>query len=141
MRGKPAEPAVCPDCLAVFHGGRWQWLERPAGAEEIVCPACHRSRDRFPAGFVDLDGPFCAAHREEILGLIRHHAEQARAAHPLKRLMAIEDSGGDSPGLRLTTTDIHLARELGEALHSAYQGELEFHYNDAENLLRVHWQR
>jgi len=39
----------------------------------------------------------------------------------------------------VTTTDIHLARGIGEALHHAYQGELEFHYNPEENLLRVHW--
>ena len=41
----------------------------------------------------------------------------------------------------VTTTDIHLARGIGEALEHAYQGELEFHYNEGENLLRVHWAR
>jgi hypothetical protein len=33
------------------------------------------------------------------------------------------------------------ARNLGKALHRACQGKLEFRYNDAENLLRVHWRR
>ena len=33
------------------------------------------------------------------------------------------------------------ARGIGEAIHHAYQGDLEFHYNPAENLLRVNWSR
>jgi hypothetical protein len=41
----------------------------------------------------------------------------------------------------VTTTDIHLARGIGDALHSAYKGELEYHYNKEENLLRVEWRR
>lgn len=138
---KPPEPAVCPDCGAVFHAGRWQWADRPEHAEAVRCAACLRIQDRFPAGFVHLGGTFLTAHREEILGLIRHHEEKAKAEHPLARIMAIEDDGTGEAGVLVTTTDIHLARDLGDALHHAYQGELEFHYNDAEKLLRVHWQR
>jgi hypothetical protein len=41
----------------------------------------------------------------------------------------------------VTTTDVHLARGIGEALHHAYPGELEFHYNPEQNLLRVNWSR
>jgi hypothetical protein len=52
--------------------------------------------------------------------------------------MKIEDQ---DDGIQITTTDIHLARGIGEALHNAYQGELEYHYNEQENLLRVVWQR
>lgn len=43
-------------------------------------------------------------------------------------------------GLLITTTDIHLARGIG-GLHHAFGGELEFHYNRQDNLLRVAWQR
>ena len=50
--------------------------------------------------------------------------------------MAVEEQ--DDATL-VTTTDIHLARRIGEALHHAYHGDLEFHYNPAENLLRVSW--
>lgn len=138
---KPPEPAVCPDCGAIFHAGRWQWGDRPDGAEAVRCPACQRIQDRFPAGFVHLGGPFLATHRAEILGLIRHHEARAEAEHPLQRIIAIEDDGSGEAGLLVTTTDIHLARDLGEALHHAYHGELAFHYNEAENLLRVHWRR
>ncbi|WP_275689460.1 hypothetical protein [Nitrosomonas sp. JL21] len=41
----------------------------------------------------------------------------------------------------ITTTDIHLARGIGEAIHDAYKGDLEFHYNPVENFRRVHWLR
>lgn len=42
-------------------------------------------------------------------------------------------------GELITTTDIDLARALGEAIHHAYQGKLEFHYNEEEDLLSVSW--
>jgi len=41
----------------------------------------------------------------------------------------------------ITTTDPHLARNIGEAVRSAYKGRLEYHYNKEENLLRVRWNR
>lgn len=132
------QPTVCPDCGAVFHGGRWQWLDKPEGAHESVCPACHRQRDHFPAGYVTITGDFFSAHEEEILHLIRHHAEREKAEHPLQRIMEIDKTKVSTV---VITTDIHLARGIGEALHHAYQGELEFHYNADQNLLRVNWTR
>lgn len=135
---KLPEPSVCPECGAVFHAGRWQWGSRPANAEEVVCPACHRIRDRFPAGFVHVGGPYFAARRDELMRLVRHHEEKEKAEHPLARIMTVEEEGD---GVLVTTTDMHLARDIGEALHHAHQGDLEFHYNEGENLLRVHWTR
>lgn len=135
---KPSEPAACPECGAVYHAGRWQWGARPAGAQDLVCPACHRIRDRFPAGYVHLAGKFLAEHRDELVRLLRHHEAKAKDGHPLARIIALDEAAG---GLLVTTTDIHLARDLGDALHHAYQGTLEFHYNEAEKLLRVHWSR
>ncbi|MBI5005735.1 MAG: ATPase [Nitrosomonadales bacterium] len=135
-KGKLPEPTVCPDCGAVFHAGRWQWLDKPKGAHEERCPACHRIHDRFPAGFVSLSGDFLAAHEQEIRQLIRHHEAKEKAAHPLQRIMDIEKT---AHGMQVTTTDIHLARGIGEALHHAYQGGLDFHYNPEQNLLRVTW--
>ena len=64
--------------------------------------------------------------------------QRERLAHPLKRIMAVDDR---NDGARVTTTDIHLARGIGDAVHHAYQGELEFHHKPDENLLRVHWTR
>lgn len=135
---KLPEPTVCPACGAVFHAGRWQWLARPAKAHEALCPACHRIQDDFPAGYVTVGGAFFQEHREELLHLIHNEASRSKAEHPLKRIMKIEDQ---AEGLLITTTDIHLARGIGDALHHAYQGDLEYHYNDQEYLLRVLWQR
>ena len=87
-KGKLSEPTVCPDCGAVFHAGHWQWLAKPKDAHQITCPACHRIRDHFPAGYVTLSGEFFAKHEQEILQLIHHREAQEKAGHPLQRIMA-----------------------------------------------------
>lgn len=135
---KPPEPTLCPQCGAVFHKGRWQWATRPVDAHEQLCPACHRINDHFPAGFVHVSGEFFAGHREELLQLIMNEAEREGAEHALERIIAIE---AEDHGVEVTTTSIHLARRLGEALRDAAHGELELHYNEGEKLLRVFWQR
>lgn len=137
-RRKLPEPTVCPDCGAVFHGGRWQWLASPVGAHKASCPACQRQREKMPAGYVSVSGDFFNSHREELLQLIHNEEKHAKAAGPLKRILDITDENG---GVLVTTTDIHLARALGDALHRACQGELEYHYNEQEHLLRVAWRR
>jgi len=135
-KGKLPEPTVCPQCGAVFHEGRWQWRQVPDNAHRETCPACHRIHDHYPAGFLTLHGPFFLAHRDEIMHLVHNEEKRERDEHPLKRIMAVEEE--DETTL-VTTTDIHLARRIGEAIHHAYQGNLDFHYNPEENLLRVNW--
>lgn len=119
-RNKPPEPALCPECGLVFHKGRWQRAPRPVKAHEHLCPACHRIKDRFPAGYVKLSGDFLGAHRDEIRHLIRNEEQQEAANHPLQRIMDITEEGGVTS---VTATDVHLARRIGEALHHAYQGK------------------
>lgn len=109
MKGKLPEPTVCPQCNAVFHKGRWQWMQAPADA-----------------------------HREEIMRVVHNLEQHERKEHPLKRIMAIAQQADATV---VTTTDIHLARGIGEAVHHAYQGELDLHYNPGENQVRVYWQR
>ena len=133
---KLAEPTRCPDCGATYHRGRWTWEPAPAGAHEQLCPACHRTRDKFPAGFVSLSGNVYAAHRDEVLSLARHCEANEKSRHPLERIMAIEKT---LDGALITTTGTHLAREIAEHVHDAYKGKLEFHYNKEENLLRANW--
>lgn len=137
-RGKPHEPTLCPECGAVFHGGRWQWLPKPEAAHRETCPACHRIHDHFPAGYVKLEGEFVGQHRAELLNLAHHVEQREKAEHPLQRIMSITDEDG---AVLVATTDIHLARGIGDAIHHAYQGHLESHYNPDENLLRVRWER
>lgn len=136
---KLREPTVCPDCLAVYHQGRWQWMEdRPKEAHEELCPACQRTRDKYPAGRVTILGPFAKDHREEIVNLARNQERKSKTEHPLDRIMGIHE---ESERLVIETTDIHLPRAIGEALHRSYEGELDFHYNDEEYYLDVGWKR
>jgi NMD protein affecting ribosome stability and mRNA decay len=137
-KGKLPEPTVCPQCGAVFHQGRWQWSKIPEGAHRETCAACHRINDHFPAGFLTLKGEYFRAHRDEVMQLVHNNEKHERSEHPLNRIMAIEEKDGAT---LVTTTDIHLARGIGEALHHAYQGELQYHYNPEQYLLRVSWER
>jgi hypothetical protein len=41
----------------------------------------------------------------------------------------------------IETTDIHLPRALGEELQSAYQGELNYPYDEEEYYIAVRWER
>lgn len=135
---KLPEPTVCPDCGALFHQGRWQWGESPAEAHEEPCPACHRVRDEVPAGFLTLKGEFLATHQEEIMNLVHNVEEKAKKEHPIERIMATEEL---EDGLLITFTDAHLTRGVGEAIHHAFKGELDFHYTDEDATLRVNWKR
>ena len=135
---KLSEPTRCPDCGAVYGGGHWTWGAAPAGAHETRCPACHRIHDKFPCGFVSLKGDFFREKREQILQLVKNHEAKEKAEHPLQRIMKIEDT---EDGVVVTTTDTHLARDIAEALHNAYKGDLDYHYNKEDNLLRASWSR
>ena len=137
-KGKRPEPTVCPQCSAVLHMGRWTWRPRPLHAQEEMCPACQRIRDQYPAGILTLSGAFLHARKEEMLNLARNEEARAKAEHPLQRIMAIQEQ---EDRILITTTDTHLARGIGEAVHHAYHGELDFHYTEEGNILRVRWER
>lgn len=137
-RAKLPEPTVCKECGAVFFEGRWTWGVADDKAHVTVCPACQRIKDAFPAGFVEIRGEFFDSHREEVSNLISNLEAQEKGEHPLERIMAISPEKGHA---MVTTTGIHLARRIGEALHHAYQGDLDFTYGDAEKSIRVSWSR
>jgi len=135
---KLAKSAICTECGASFHDGHWQWQVVAPEASQTLCPACHRIQDKVPAGFLSLGGAFLAEHHKEIVNLIRHVEHREKVAHPLKRVMAME---AQPDGMLVTFTDPHLARGVGEALHDAYKGELDFAYQAEERILRVSWKR
>lgn len=137
-RGKWPEPTACPECRAIFRDGRWQWGVAEPGAAHHLCPACQRIRDRVPAGQLTLSGGFFAAHREEIMHLVRNTEAKAKAEHPLERIIDIKDEAAHTV---ITFTDSHLVHGIGEALHHAYHGELDSHYTEESDLLRIAWSR
>ncbi len=138
LRGKLKEPTVCSECGAVFHKGRWTWGAKPAGAEEVICPACHRIRDKYPKGLVTLKGSFLDEHRDEVMGIVRNTETEEKGEHPLSRIMGMERQ---REGFVISTTDTHLPRRIGEALKHAHHGELDLHYNEDEDFVRVTWTR
>jgi uncharacterized protein (DUF2249 family) len=143
QRGKLKEPAACSRCGAVFHKGRWAWGPKPTEAHQITCPACHRIADHYPQGMLTLSGTFFAEHREEVLGLVHNEEAKGKTEHPLGRILSIkQEAGKEHTGETVVaTTDVHLPRRIGEALHHAYHGEFTFHYDKGEQFIRARWHR
>jgi hypothetical protein len=133
---KLQEPTACRQCGAVYHQGRWQWGQKPEGAHEDLCPACHRINDRFPAGTVTLHGDIVGQHKDQIIGLARNEEAAEKSEHPLNRIISIEAT---DEGLVISTTDIHLPRRIGEALKRAFHGELAMHFDEAGYFVRIDW--
>ena len=92
----------------------------------------------MPAGILTLAGRFHLEHRDEILGLLRHVEEREARDHPLKRIMQISEMGDE---VEIQTCEANLARSLGDAVHRAYRGELDYHYPGEGDVLRVRWER
>ncbi|MCL4296731.1 MAG: ATPase [Anaerolineae bacterium] len=137
-RGKWPEPTCCTGCGALFVNGRWTWQKAPPQTYETICPACRRITDRCPAGYVEISGPFLVDHHAEMLNLINNVEKQEKSEHPLERIIA---ATLERDHLLITSTGHHLARRIGEALARAYKGELSFQYAEAEDGIRVYWQR
>ena len=103
---------------------------RAKRAGPCVCPGC---------GAV-FAGGFLAAHRDEIVALVRNTEARERSTHPLQRIMSIGDGETDGE-LVVTTTDLHLPRRIGHALIDAFKGDLRTHYDEAGYFMRVDWRR
>ena len=137
-REKWPEPTQCSKCGAVFVGGRWAWKPSVKAVNQAVCPACRRIADHYPAGLVEIKGSFFGMHRSDIENLIRNVERMENAEHPLERIMAITDEADYTV---VTTTGIHLARRIGEALARAYKGDLTLHYGEGEQSVHLRWER
>jgi NMD protein affecting ribosome stability and mRNA decay len=128
----------CTGCNALYKEGRWTWEAAPPQAADTICPACRRIADRYPAGFVELKGPFFLEHRDEIMSLAANVEKKEKEERPLERIMGIEN---EVDFAMVTTTGIHVARRIGEAVAKAYKGDLTFQYAEGEKRVRVYWQR
>jgi hypothetical protein len=103
-----------------------------------LCPACHRINDKAPAGIVVLDGRTVASHADELIHLARRQEEAEKAEHPLNRIMDVEVRAPDE--IAITTTEVHLAVRIGDAIQRAFKGDLTEKFDDACCFIRVTWQ-
>ncbi|MEM9663938.1 MAG: BCAM0308 family protein [Bacteroidota bacterium] len=137
-RKKWPQNTCCPDCGAAFVGGRWAWASVPRVEHAVRCPACQRMADRYPAGFITLRGPFVATYQDALRRLIFNVGKAEMNERPLERLMDVETKGNT---VEVTTTGVHLARRIGQALHRAFDGDLNLDYADGQMMVRVTWVR
>jgi hypothetical protein len=136
---KYSEGRYCPECQALYQQGRWTWpREGDKPREPEVCSACRRARDRFPAGEVLVTGTYLKSHRKEIENLISNVIRDENHRSPLRRVI---DFTSEGDALRVSLTDDHLARHIGDALHKAYRGELAVKYSGGERFVRLYWHR
>jgi len=140
-----SEPSICQKCQAIWKKGRWS-LDGALRAEvlkwgrpkTVICPACRRILDDYPAGIVTLKGAYLQAHKEEVLHTIRNEAENSKLKNPLERIMKIEER---KETITITTTDSKLARRIGKVVNKANGGELKVKFSRRDELVRVHWER
>ncbi len=132
------EPTVCTKCKALFVGGRWTWKAPPENTKQTICPACRRISDNYPAGIITIKGQFFHEHKDNILNLIKNVEKQEKSERPLERIMKITHEKDQT---LVTTTGVHIARRIGEAISKSYKGNLSFHYADADKSIRLSWER
>ena len=72
------------------------------------------------------------------MNLVRNTEEREQGEHALQRIMEIDE---DDSNIAVTTTDIHLARRIGEAISNAYEGNLDVNYGPEHYVVRVTWSR
>lgn len=139
LHGHLKGPARCPHCGAVYHKGRWTWTEHPEpGANEVLCNACRRIADNYPAGEVVLAGKFAIDHREEILNLARNIENVESREHPMNRII---DIGENNDRTVISTTDVHLPRRIGKAVQEAWNGDLDIYFDEGRYFTRISWYR
>ena len=131
------ESAVCSQCGAPFSEKSRVRNASPDNFNGMICPACMRIANRYPAGFVEVKGPFLEEYPDEVLGLICETAVQATEEHPLERIMAVIH---DNKGIVITTTGTIIAQRIGEAVARTYSGNLRVQNADDEEFIRVFWE-
>lgn len=139
----PKDLAVCRGCSAVYHSKRWRLAtdEELKGKKSLVkvfCPACQKIKDNFPGGYVTISGEFLKEHKEEILNLVKNKEQRAMYLNPLERIMAIKQGKNK---IEITTTTEKFAQRLGQILHKAFRGEVEYKWSDDTKVARVNWSR
>lgn len=145
----PVDLSVCRDCGSLYHGKKWIAADqitselgtRAAKREEsnVYCPACQKIKDKYPEGFVTIQGGFVKEHREEILRLINNKQEMASSFNPLEKIMEIRETRGGK--IEITTTTDKFAQRIGKILKKTFNGSTEYKWSEDTKLARVIWTR
>jgi hypothetical protein len=117
----------------------FKWPPAPiAPVHQVECPACKRTREKVPGGYLRLEGSFLMVHQKEISHLITNVAHAEMGQHPLQRIIEVLPLEN---GIEITTTYEHIARRIADAVHRSYNGDLTIKYSDEEKRVRIHWVR
>lgn len=134
-RAKSGDARVCDSCGLVNHAGRWYRGAPPlTNVTGGLCPACERTRDRYPAGTIRLHHSLVDAYRDEFVNLVRNAEQAVCDEHPLERLMEVKDEGDQ---VVVTTTGVHLARRIAGRLKRRFGEAVRVRYPEEENLIQV----
>lgn len=141
----PGDVGECKKCGCIYTGKHWA-LKSNAPEDlllkepkvKLVCPACRKIAEKFAEGYVTIQGDFLKVHKDEILNLIRNKEKIAMDSNPLERIIEIKDRAGT---IEVTTTTEKLAQRIGQMLHKAFHGEVEYKWSDDVKLARVVWSR
>jgi hypothetical protein len=139
INAKYPNPAVCQECGVVYEDGVFAWRKHPPrDAGSIVCPACRRAQDDYEGGRVHLSGSFLTEHATDIRNLIENTEDREMSERPLERILDLNE---EEDSWLVRTTYEHLARRIAEAVHRAYQGELNLQYPSEDKYVRATWHR
>lgn len=139
----PKDMSKCKGCGAIYHDKRWNIYEHVAKITTtkkgtVLCPACKKIKDGYAEGIVNLTGKFLPTHMEDIYNVIKRTEKNSIKKNPLGRIMDMEDIRG---GVRISTTTVEFARKLGDAIHKAYKGDIEYKWSDGQKMARINWKR
>jgi NMD protein affecting ribosome stability and mRNA decay len=132
----------CSGCGAFHHRRHWTLtppasLSSESGRDHILCPACRKIQDSYPAGELTLRG-IETENREEIARILRNEESRAREKNPLERIMRMDAANG---GWRIETTTEKLAQRLGRSIKKARGGKLIYKWGYNSKFIRVVWEK
>jgi hypothetical protein len=140
-RREPKGIQQCSGCGAFHYRRHWSMLPPsaliPEKAERVLCPACRKIKDSYPAGELTLTG-LAPGDRPEIARILRNEEVRAREKNPLERIMSMKTATG---GWRVATTTEKLAQRLGRAVRKARGGKLEYKWSHNNKFVRVIWHK
>lgn len=120
MKRRPASPGATPAAQGPKHAP--------------IAP----DQRQHPAACISLKGRFVEQNKDALRDLVVGLSKQASATHAAHQLLELLESEG---ALLITTSSAHLARQIGEALESAFLGKTEYSFSETDRLLCVDWQR